>query len=92
MSKNLIKMKEKVIYREQYMNKLNSYKDKRIIKVLNGIRRSGKSTILNQFKKESIDSRVLEKNIISINFEDNSNMELLNAQKLHDYIINNGIK
>ncbi len=51
------------------------------------IRRSGKSTILNQFKKELIESGVLEKNIISINFEDNSNNELLDAQKLHDYII-----
>lgn len=80
-------MKDKVIYREQYINKLNSYKDKRIIKVLTGIRRSGKSTILNQFKKELIESGVLEKNIVSINFEDNSNNELLDAQKLHDYII-----
>lgn len=80
-------MKEKVIYREEYMNKLNSYKDKQIIKVITGIRRSGKSTILNEFKKELIDKGVLEKNIISINFEDNSNRELLDFQKLHDYII-----
>lgn len=82
-------MKNKVIYREEYMNKLNSYKDKKIIKVLTGIRRSGKSTILNEFKKELIDSGVLEKNIISINFEDNSNKELMDEQKLHDYIIKN---
>lgn len=80
-------MKSKVIYREEYMNKLNSYKDKKIIKVLTGIRRSGKSTILNEFKKELIDKGVLEKNIISINFEDNSNKDLLDEQKLHDYII-----
>lgn len=80
-------MKNKVIYREEYMNKLKYYKDKRIIKVLTGIRRSGKSTILNEFKKELIDSGVLERNIVSINFEDNSNKELLDSQKLHDYII-----
>ncbi len=80
-------MKEKMIYREEYINKLNSYKDKQIIKVITGIRRSGKSTILNEFKKELIDKGVLEKNIISINFEDNSNRELLDFQKLHDYII-----
>lgn len=80
-------MKEKIIYREEYMNKLNSYKDKQIIKVITGIRRSGKSTILNEFKKELIDKGVFEKNIISINFEDNSNRELLDFQKLHDYII-----
>ena len=35
----VIKMKSKVIYREDYMKKLSSYKDKRIIKVLTGIRR-----------------------------------------------------
>lgn len=82
-------MNDKILYREEYMNKLNSYKDKKIIKVLTGIRRSGKSTILREFRKELIDSGVLEKNIISINFEDNSNKELLDEQKLHDYIIKN---
>lgn len=80
-------MKSKTIYRKEYMEKLKLYKDKNIIKVLTGIRRSGKSTILNEFKKELIDSGVLEKNIISINFEDNSNKELLDNQKLHDYIL-----
>ena len=80
-------MKEKIIYREEYMNKLRTYKDKQIIKVITGIRRSGKSTILNEFKKELIDDGVLEKNIISINFEDNDNRELLDFQKLHNYII-----
>lgn len=80
-------MKSKTIYRKEYMEKLKLYKDKDIIKVLTGIRRSGKSTILNEFKKELVDSGVLEKNIISINFEDNSNKELLDSQKLHDYIL-----
>ena len=82
-------MNNKVIYREEYMKKLKSYKDKRIIKVLTGVRRSGKSTILNEFKKELIDSGGLEKNIISINFEDNDNKDLLDYQKLHEYIIEN---
>lgn len=80
-------MKSKTIYRKEYMEKLRLYKDKDIIKVLTGIRRSGKSTILNEFKKELIDDGIFEKNIISINFEDNSNKELLDNQKLHDYIL-----
>ena len=80
-------MNEKIIYREEYMKKLNLYKDKQIIKVITGIRRSGKSTILNEFKKELINNGVLEKNIISINFEDNDNRELLDFQKLHEYVI-----
>ena len=81
-------MKSKTIYRKEYMEKLRLYKDKNIIKVLTGIRRSGKSTILNEFKKELIDDGIFEKNIISINFEDNSNKDLLDNQKLHDYILN----
>lgn len=80
-------MDSKTIYREEYMKKLENYKDKKIIKVLTGIRRAGKSTILNEFKNELIKSGVLEENIISINFDDNSNKELLDAQKLHDFII-----
>ena len=80
-------MSSKTIYREEYMKKLEAYRDKKIIKVLTGIRRSGKSTILNEFKKQLIQSGVPQKNIISINFEDNSNKELLDSQKLHDYIL-----
>lgn len=80
-------MDSKTIYREEYMKKLENYKDKKIIKVLTGIRRSGKSTILNEFKNKLMKSGVLEKNIIAINFDDNSNRELLDAQKLHDFII-----
>ena len=83
----VMKMSIKTIYREDYMKKLNAYKDKHIIKVLTGIRRSGKSTILNEFKKELIKQGTSEKNIISINFEDNSNKELLDYQKLHDFVL-----
>lgn len=82
-------MDSKTIYRKEYMEKLKKYKDKKIIKVLTGIRRSGKSTILEEFKKELIKEGVSEDNIICINFEDNSNKELLEEQKLHDFIINN---
>ena len=82
-------MKSKTIYREEYINKLKAYKDKNIIKVITGIRRSGKSTILSEFKKELIDSGVLEKNIIFLNFEDNNNRDLLDYQKLYDYVIKN---
>ena len=49
------------------MEKLRSYKDKNIIKVVTGMRRSGKSTLLDEFRKELIKGGVNEKNIISIN-------------------------
>lgn len=79
----------KTIYRNYYLDKLTSLKDKRIIKVLTGIRRCGKSTILSEFKNKLISEGVPEKNIISINFEDANNMELLDVMKLHKYIIDN---
>lgn len=71
------------------MKKLKTYKDKKIIKVLTGIRRCGKSTILNEFRNELLKSGVSKENIVSINFDDNSNKALLDSQKLHDYILNN---
>ncbi len=83
------KMEEKIIYRKQYIDKLIAYKDKSIIKVLTGIRRCGKSTILNQFKNYLLDNGISEKNIISINFEDNNNNYLLNSDELHKYILEN---
>ncbi len=77
----------KTIYRKEYMEKLENLKDKKIIKVLTGIRRCGKSTILNEFRKKLIAEGVSEKNIISINFDDNSYNNLLDSNTLHEYII-----
>ena len=57
--------KKNTIYREEYIRKLDSLKNKKIIKVLTGIRRCGKSTILNEFKNKLISEGILEKNIIS---------------------------
>lgn len=80
-------MKNNAIYRKQYMDKLISLKDKNIIKVLTGIRRCGKSTILNQFKNYLIENGIKNENIISINFEDNNNNNLLDGKILHKYIM-----
>lgn len=77
----------KTIYRKEYIEKLESLKEKRIIKVLTGIRRCGKSTILNEFRKKIVEEGIDEKNIISINFDDNIYNYLLNSNKLHEYII-----
>ncbi len=79
----------KNIYREVYMNKLISLKDKHIIKVITGIRRAGKSTILNEFCNYLTQNGVNKKNIIFINFDDANYKDLLNADKLHEYIISN---
>ena len=74
------------VLRTAYLNKLGEFKEKNLIKVITGIRRSGKSVILEQFQNQLRDCGVLEKQIISINFEKLENEELLNYKKLHDYI------
>jgi len=77
------------IYREQYINKLLALKDKNIIKVLTGIRRSGKSTILQEYKQHLIDNGVSEENIVFLNLDDKNYRHLLDADVLHDYILDN---
>lgn len=76
-----------LIKREEYLNKLISYKDKKIIKVITGIRRCGKSTLLKEYRDYLINTGVPEKNIISINFDDNSYNHLLDSMVLNSYVL-----
>ena len=82
-------MNDKKIIRTNYLNELSNYKDKDLIKVLTGIRRSGKSTILEQYRDLLKKEGVNENNIIYINFEDNNYKDLLDSDKLHNYILDN---
>ncbi len=85
----MFKMNDKKIIRTNYLNELSNYKDKDLIKVLTGIRRSGKSTILEQYRDLLKKEGVNENNIIYINFEDNNYKDLLDSDKLHNYILDN---
>ena len=58
-----------MILREKYLNKLIDSKDTEFIKVITGVRRSGKSTLLLMYKDYLLNNGVDEKNIIHINFE-----------------------
>lgn len=62
------------------------HKDKHIIKVVTGIRRSGKSTVLRQFQQELLAQGVKENQIIALNFEDYDLSDLLEPKDLHGYI------
>jgi uncharacterized protein len=75
-----------MIKRENYLKKLRQLKNKHIIKVISGVRRSGKSILLSLFKKELLDSGINKKQIQSINFEEAKNADLLNWKDLHDEI------
>lgn len=75
-----------MIQRKEYLSKLISFKDKHIIKVITGIRRCGKSTLLDLFKEHLKSVGVEDNQIISINFE-NINFDFLtDYKKLYTYI------
>lgn len=75
------------IKRETYLAQIRSSYDLDIIKVLTGVRRSGKSVLLNQIKEEIIQkNNVPLDHIVSINFEEVTYEALLDHKKLNDYV------
>lgn len=75
-----------MIIRTDYLNELIKWKDEKVIKVVTGIRRCGKSTLLEQFQEYLKSHGVLSKQIIAINFESLEFEDLLDYRKLYDYI------
>ena len=73
--------------RELYIEKIKPFINKDIIKVLTGIRRSGKSVMLKLIMEELKQNKIDEKQFININFENLINIELTTADKLHEYIL-----
>ena len=76
----------KTIKREEYLERLRNLKHKKLIKILTGIRRCGKSTVLEMFKNELLENGVDENQIIFINFEDYENKSLCNSDVLYNHI------
>lgn len=78
-----------MIYRTEYMRQLNSYKDNKLIKVVTGLRRSGKSTLLLMFRDELIASGVDETCIQYINFELMKYDSIRNYKQFYDLVVAN---
>ena len=76
-----------MIKREAYMSRIRPFIGNDLVKVLTGIRRSGKSVMLDLIKEELCASGVDSSQFISINFENMSNAHLCTAAALHDEII-----
>lgn len=76
-----------MIKRESYINEIKKFMNKPIIKVITGMRRSGKSIILKLISEELINEGVSSNNIIYINFESLMFSELTGFKKLYNYII-----
>lgn len=75
-----------LIQREEYLNKLIALKDKKIIKVLTGVRRCGKSKLLKMYRKWLLEQGVEEERIVSINFKNLDFEDLTDYKKLHTYL------
>lgn len=81
-----------MIARQKYLKKIKSYKDMQLIKVITGIRRCGKSTLLKLYREELIKNGVEENQIIFVNLEEKENENLKNVDNLYDYLKNKLIK
>lgn len=77
----------KRLQRKEYLDKLLALRKKQIIKVITGVRRCGKSTLLEIMQDELRSMGVQEKQIIAINFEDYENKELRNPDILYSHIV-----
>ena len=76
-----------MIKRREYLNELKKWKHDKVIKVITGLRRCGKSTLLSIFEDELLESGVEREQIISLNFEMLEYEELKDYKKLYQYII-----
>ena len=75
-----------MIIREKYLSKIRPFYDQDLIKVITGIRRCGKSILLLQIIDELKKKKILERQIIYINFEDEDYAFIKNDIELHKYI------
>lgn len=81
-----------MIERKEYLDALRRWRDKQVIKAITGIRRCGKSTLMELFQEELRRDGVPEDRIIAINLEDYSHIELRDPLKLHAYIVEHADK
>ncbi len=75
-----------LIQRKEYLDKLIAFKDKNLIKVITGIRRCGKSTLMEIFQNYLRSQGITDDRIVSVNFEDYDYAELRTPAKLHEYL------
>lgn len=75
-----------MIERTEYLDFLKKLKDKNIIKVVTGIRRCGKSTLFELYKKYLLENGVNKNQIISLNFENPKDMIFDDWKELYTYI------
>lgn len=75
-----------MVERKNYLEKLIAWKDEKVIKVVTGIRRCGKSTLLDLYKEYLKKSGVEDGQIVAVNFEDLENEALQDYKALYAYL------
>lgn len=75
-----------MIQRKEYLDLLKKWKDEQVIKVITGIRRCGKSTLLNLYQDYLRTQGVADDQIVYVNFEELEYEDLLDYKALYNYI------
>ena len=75
-----------MVERTEYLEKIKAWREEQVIKVVTGIRRCGKSTLLQQYRDYLLSTGVSSEQIIFINFEELEYEELQDYHKLYSYI------
>lgn len=78
-----------MILRTSYFNQLLQLRDQDLIKVVTGIRRCGKSTLLHAFKQHLVTDGVAADAICFLNFEERDNAHFQSWEQVYDFIIGN---
>lgn len=77
-----------MVIRKEYLDRLIQWKDEQVIKVVTGLRRSGKSTLLLQYQQWLMTNGIEQNQIVYINFENMDYEELKDYRRLYAYLKN----
>ena len=75
-----------MVERKEYLEQLKAWKDEQVLKVVTGILRCGKSTLLSQYQQQLKTTGITNEQIVSVNFEKLEYEELLDYRKLYSYL------
>ena len=77
-----------MIRRERDLKWLHEWRNKEVVKIISGVRRCGKSTLLRQYQQDLLNEGVPESRILFLNFESMDHVALRSAVVLHQYVNN----